>query len=100
MEKAKHSIEFEAEVNREGRVQFSRQVAHELNLKEGGKVTVRVIGGVLSKELTARDVSDEEIERIGAIQSEDRDHVVRFLRSEGTLANNGRFRKRAKGRRA
>ena len=100
MEKAKHSIGFEAEINREGRVQFSRSVTHELQLKEGSKVTVRIIGGVLSKELTARDVSDEEVERIGTIQFEDREHVVRFLRSEGALMSNGRFRKRAKGRTA
>ncbi len=100
MEKAKHSIEFEAEINREGRVQFSRTVAHELHLKEGSKVTVRIIGGVLSRELTARDVSDEEVEHIGTIQFEDREHVVRFLRSEGALMSNGRFRMRVKGRTA
>ena len=100
MEKAKHSIEFEAEIDRKGRVEFSRTVANELRLKEGSKVTVRIIGGVLSKELTARDVSDEEVERIGTIQFEDREHVIRFLRSEGALMSNGRFRKRAKGRTA
>jgi hypothetical protein len=100
MEKAKHSIEFEAEIDRKGRVEFSRTVANELRLKEGSKVTVRIIGGVLSKELTARDVSDEEVERIGTIQFEDREHVIRFLRSEGALMSNGRFRKRVKGRTA
>ncbi len=100
MEKAKHSVEFEYEIDREGRVQFTRAVAHELHLTEGSKVTVRIIGGVLSKELTARNVSDEEVERIGTIQFEDREHVVRFLRSEGALMSNGRFRKRAKGRTA
>jgi hypothetical protein len=100
MEKAKHSIEFEAEIDRKGRVEFSRTVANELRLKEGSTVTVRIIGGVLSKELTARDVSDEEVERIGTIQFEDREHVIRFLRSEGALMSNGRFRKRAKGRTA
>lgn len=100
MEKAKHSIEFEAEIDRKGRVEFSRTVAHELHLKEGSKVTVRIIGGVLSKELTARDVSDEEVERIGTIQFEDREHVIRFLRSEGALISNERFRKRVKGRTA
>lgn len=96
MEKAKHSVEFKTEIDREGKVQFSRAVAHELYLKEGSSVTVRIIGGVLSKKLTARDVSDEEVERIGTIQFEDREHVVRFLRSEGALVRNTRFRKRAK----
>lgn len=97
MEKAKHSIEFEAEVGGEGKVHFSRTVARELHLKKGARVTVRIIGGVLSKELTARNVSDEEIERIGRMQFEDREHVVKFLSSEGALSNDRAFRKRAKG---
>jgi hypothetical protein len=52
---------------------------------------------VLSRELAARNVTDEEIERIGTIQFEDRDQVVKFLRAEGALAGNRRFRDRAKG---
>ena len=97
MEKAKHSVEFEAEVDRDGKVQFSRNVAGELSLSHGSKVTVRIVGGVLSKGLTARNVSDEEIERIGKIQFEDREHVVRFLLSEGKLSSNGALRKRIQG---
>jgi hypothetical protein len=97
MEKAKHSVEFEAEVDGDGKVQFSRAVAHELSLAPGAKVTVRIVAGVLSKRLTARNVSDEEIERIGKVQFEDREHVVRFLSSEGKLADNHALRKRLKG---
>ena len=99
MEKAKHSIAFEAEINGDGRVQFSEPVADELRLKAGAKVTVSIAGGVLSKELTARDVSNEEIERIGNIQLEDREQVVKFLLSEGSLSHSSVFRKRVKGRR-
>jgi hypothetical protein len=97
MEKAKHSVEFGAEIKNDGTVHFSRAVGGELSLKPGDKVTVRIIGGVLSKGLAARNVSDEEIERIGTLQFEDREHVVRFLSSEGTLSRVGAFRKRAKG---
>jgi hypothetical protein len=97
MEKAKHSVEFEAEVDGEGKVQFSRFVTDDLWLKRGAKVTVRIVGGVLSSELTARDVSDEEIERIGNLQLEDRDQVVKFLLSEGTLAKDRAFKERRKG---
>ncbi len=97
MEKAKHSVEFEAEVDGDGRVHFSRPVASELSLPRGSKVTVRIVGGVLSKELTARKVTDEEIERIGKVQFEDREHVVKFLSSEGTLSDNSAFRRRVKG---
>lgn len=97
MEKARHSIEFEAEIDGEGRVHFSRAIGNELKLAGGAKVTVRIVGGVLSKELTAREVSDEEIERIGNLQFEDREHVVRFLLSEGTQTKNRAFCKRLKG---
>ena len=58
MEKAKHSIEFEAEVDSRGRVEFSRLVAAELSLSHGSKVTVRIVGGVLSKGL-------DRAERVG-----------------------------------
>jgi len=97
MEKAKHSVEFEAEIGSDGNVHFSRAVGGELSLRPGDRVTVRIVGGVLSKGLAARNVSDEEIERIGTIQFEDREHVVRFLSSEGVLSRNQGFRRRAKG---
>jgi hypothetical protein len=97
MEKAKHSVEFEAEVGGDGKVHFSRAVAGELSLVRGAKVTVRIVGGVLSKKLTARNVSNEEIERIGKVQFEDREHIVRFLSSEGKLSDNNAFRKRIEG---
>ena len=97
MEKAKHGIEFETEVTRDGRVSFSREVPPEMQLKPGTKVTVRIVGGVLSRALTDRKVTDEEIEHIGAAQFEDREHVVRFLESQGKLAGHPAFRRRAKG---
>jgi hypothetical protein len=96
MEKAKHSVVFEAEVDGGGRVHFSRQVAEQLGVKSGAKVTVRIVGGVLSRELTARNVSDEEIERIGNVQFEDRDQVVKFLSCEGILGGDPAFRKRVR----
>ena len=96
MEKAKHSVTFEAEVNGEGMIQLSRSVADELGVKGGAKVTVRIVGGVLSRELTARNVSDEEIEQIGTVQLEDRDQVVKFLSCEGVLTRDLSFKKRMK----
>lgn len=96
-ERAKQKVEFEVEVDEHGRVQFSRNVAHELHLRHGDKATVRIIGGVLSKELTARNVTDEEIEMISITQYEDREHVVRFLKSQGALADDRAFKKRLKG---
>jgi len=92
MEKAKHSIRFEAEVDREGKVKFSKSV-DELQLASGSKVTVTIFGGVLSKKLAAIGVTEEEIERIGNTQMEDRDHVMTFLASQGVLKK-GRIHKR------
>lgn len=90
MEKAKHSVQFEGVVDAQGRVTFSKGVPS-LQLKPGAKVTVHIFGGVLSKRLTALGVTEEEIERIGAVQLEDRDHVMSFLSSQGVLSRNRRF---------
>lgn len=84
MEKAKHSIQFEATVSKEGKVSFSKFV-NELQLKPGAKVTVNIFGGVLSNRLTKLNVTEEEIEHIGKVQLEDREHVMRFLSSQGVL---------------
>ncbi len=96
MEKAKHSVTFEADVDAGGAVHFSRLIADELGVKAGARVTVRIVGGVLSRELTARNVSDEEIEQIGNVQLEDRVQVVKFLRCEGILFKDTSFKKRMK----
>ncbi len=92
MEKAKHSIQFEAEVGRDGKVSFSRFV-DDLQLEPGAKVTVNIFGGVLSDRLTRLHVTEEEIGRIGRIQFEDRGHVMTFLASQGIL-NGSRLQQR------
>jgi hypothetical protein len=90
MEKAKHSVQFEAEVDLHGKVNFSKTVSA-LQLTPGTKVTVNIFGGVLSKQLTALNVTEAEIEQIGNMQFEDREHVMSFLASQGTLSGNRRF---------
>ena len=100
MERAKHSMVFEAEVDGEGNVRFSRPVGAELHLKKGAKVTVRIIGGVLSPALALRGVTDDEIERIGTVQLEEREHVSAFLVGEGSLVHSRDFRRRATRRTA
>ena len=84
MEKAKHSVQFEAEVSKDGKISFSKFVDN-LQLKPGAKVTVNIFGGVLSDRLTKLKVTEEEIERIGKIQFEDREHVMTFLSAQGAL---------------
>jgi len=95
MEKAKHSIQFEAEVDGNGKVTFSRPVS-ELQLKTGKKVTVNIFGGVLSKQLSKLNVTEAEIEQIGKTQFEDREHVMTFLASQGILSKNKGFTGRMK----
>jgi hypothetical protein len=84
MEKPKHSIQFETEVDSEGKVTISHSVG-DLQLKPGAKVTVNIFGGVISERLTALGVTEKEIERIGTVQLEDREHVMTFLASQGVL---------------
>ncbi len=84
MEKPKHSVQFEAEVDGEGKVSFSRDVML-LQLQPGSKVTVNIVGGVLSERLTELGVTEKEIEQIGDMQLEDREHVMTFLASQGVL---------------
>lgn len=95
MEKAKHSIQFEAEVDGNGKVSFSKPV-FELQLKPGEKVTVNIFGGVLSGQLTKLNVTEEEIEQIGKTQLEDRQHVMTFLASQGSMSKNKNFAGRMK----
>lgn len=95
MEKAKHSIQFEAEVGADGKVSFSKQIG-DLQLMPGRKVTVNIFGGVLSEALTKLNVTEDEIEQIGAVQFEDREHVMTFLSSQGVMKKNRRFNERIK----
>ncbi len=95
MEKAKHSGQFGAEVDGNGRVSFSKPV-FELQLKPGDKVTVNIFGGVMSKQLTKLHVTEEEIELIGKTQLEDRQHVMTFLASQGVMSKNKNFALRMK----
>lgn len=88
MEKAKHSIRFESSIDNHGRVNLSKHV-DALRLSPGSAVTVKIFGGSLSKRMNALGVTDEEIEQIGERQLEDREHVVSFLSSQGSLRGSG-----------
>lgn len=94
MEKAKHNVRFEAQIDESGLLKFEKSV-HALKLKPGSKVTVSIVGGVLSKKLTKLGVTEDEIELIGNVQLEDRENIVRFLSSQGAMQNNMVFVRRA-----
>ena len=98
MEKPRPAVRFQAEVNAAGKVNFSRAVS-DLGVKPGTKVTVTIAGGVLSKQLEAIGVREEEVERIAEMQLEDREHVVSFLSSQGMLKKNTTLLQRLRRRR-
>lgn len=82
------SVEFETILDQSGKIVVPEGVSKEFR-KYSGAIHVRLTAKAISSELKARDVSEEEIERIGSIQLESRDQVVRFLLSEGALMKGG-----------
>ena len=92
MEKRYSPFEFEAEIHERGTIVLPHHVAR--GLAVGTRVTIRVVVGSISPALRSRQVTEEEIESIARCQSEERDHVVAFLRSEGSLAGNRPFARR------
>ena len=96
MEKDRQSIEFEATVTKDGALMVPPSILERFLLKQGSIVHVRMTARRLSKRLKERTVTEEEVERIGGLQLEPRESVIRFLTAEGSLASGSSFRKRAK----
>ena len=94
MDRSYPSIEFEAEVNPDGEIKIPATIARKL--KGIKRVTLRLTEGVVSGRLQRRKVTEEEIEQIAALQLEQREHVIRFLESEGALTGNKLFGRRAR----
>lgn len=95
MEKAKHSIRFQTTVDSNGNVSFSKSVA-DLLVKQGAPVTVQIVRGILTRRLKTLKITEEEIEQIGKVQFEDRDHVTSFLSSQSILRNKRQFLERVR----
>jgi len=92
MERKASANEFEAVIDSEGKI----AVPNHLAVQFGGKrLQVRLISTEISGALKDRSVTEEEVERIAAMQLESRDQVIAFLLSEGSLRNNRGFRRRS-----
>ena len=91
MEHPYPSVEFEATVGADGNLKLPRKISE--SLKTGSVVTIRLTGSVVTGSLHHRGVSEDEIEQIAELQSEARDHVVRFLEVEGALEHERKFAK-------
>ena len=70
-------------------------VLKRLNADPGGRIHVRLTSTILSGELKRRNVTEEEIEEIAALQLEPRENVVKFLSTESKFASNAHFKRRA-----
>jgi hypothetical protein len=93
MEQPYPNVEFDGEVDAEGRLLLPRHVLE--RLPGDRRVTVRVTLGEVSKRLRSRGVTEEEIEEITMQQHEQRDRVVVFLDTEGVLQADTDFAGRA-----
>ena len=90
----KGSVEFESTISPGGTIRVPEEILRDRPWVEGSKLHVRVTAGVLSEDLKNRLVTEEEIERIGAMQLETREQVVKFLLSEGSLRSDVRRRRK------
>jgi len=91
----KESAEIDLKVNAGGDLLIPAEVLNRLNVGRGGRIHIRLTTSALSGELRRRDVTEEEIERIAAVQLEPRENVVKFLATESKLSRNAHFKRRA-----
>lgn len=76
------SVEFEGKIDGEGKIAVPASV----RLKMGtGSVHVTLTAKALADQLHRRNVTEAEIARIGEVQLESREQVVKFLLAEGAL---------------
>lgn len=64
--------------------------------KGARSLRVRLTSKVISSALKLKDVTEEEIERIGALQLEKREQVVKFLLTEGALRGHAVLKRKAR----
>lgn len=94
MDHTRQSVEFESSIDGHGRITIPPLILAQLG-KASRPLRVRLTSKVISSALQRRDVNEEEIERIAALQLETREQVVRFLLSEGALRRNKALKRRA-----
>jgi hypothetical protein len=96
-ERHAQTAEFDATVDRSGYIRIPDHLIGELGLAAGGKLSVRITGKQAMAALKRSGVTNEEIDRIAAMQLEPSGQVVKFLLSEGALREGGRNRRRGPG---
>ena len=92
------SVEFESVIDRDGNIRVPEHLRRVMDETPHAKMHVRLTAHLMNSTLRKKGVSEEEIERIGNLQLESRDQVVKFLLSEGALAGNRRIRARMRNK--
>ena len=90
--KQDRSVEFDATVDEWGKITVPEGMARAFR-KRPEAVHVWLTTHAFSDELRKRDVNEAEIDRIGKVQLETREQVVKFLLSEGILRRSGMTRR-------
>lgn len=89
-------LEFRTRIGRDGNIVLPRGVSRAGTLRRGALVSVQVKHASLPLRLRNRGVTEDEVQRIAAVQMEPREQVMKFLLAEGSLQRRVTSRPRAK----
>jgi hypothetical protein len=77
------TVEFEALIDAEGKLVVPANVVAMLGNIGDGRVHVRITSGALDRRLRSKGITEDELDRIAAMQLESRDQVMKFMLTEG-----------------
>ena len=92
--RVKGNVEAKIRVMDDGTAVLPASFLRKIHARPGSHVRVQVPLKSVSRRLSVRGVTEEEIELIGSLQLEGRADVVAFLESEGALSADAGFRRR------
>lgn len=95
MDQDRKSVEFETVIDEDGRITIPPNLLEQVDTGRRRKISVRLTSASLTRTLKERGVTEDEIERIGDLQLEPREQVVKFLLTEGAFSDHPAMRKRA-----
>jgi hypothetical protein len=90
-------LDFETVIDAGGRIEVPEGILSRPGTQAGSRVRVRLVPAGIADALERRNVTDEEVDRIAAVQLEERGQVIAFLLAEGALSP-GAAAARRKGR--
>jgi antitoxin component of MazEF toxin-antitoxin module len=93
----RESAEIDLRILDGGDLLIPAEVLNRLNVSRGNKVHIKVSTSVLSGQLKQRNVTEEEIEHIAALQFEPKENVIKCLATESRFSENKGFKRRAQG---